>query len=472
MTAMQMADGINNNFDELYRGGGGGSATVETFITVLRISPSVKAVYNYPVKSGEVYKFCKCSGFGVSGYNTIKTTDTPDTSVRKQTLFDDFNSPNVNALDTEITITEDAEYIVASSQSHYLVMMKKVTMPAAVAQLYPNLFGKKWLLIGDSISTEYETLAYKGYGTYVADYFGMGKVNIASAGKTVLTFLDWVGDDYQDIYGDYDVVTVMLGANDKAFGCQPGAVNDSHYQYFIENGGWGSTSGTDDKSYCARLQVLYERLRRLWPSAMIVFITPIHRYTGSEISGTDFAQAMKDVCTYYQIPCIDINESISPYTLLNRKKLFNRESGVDGSHPNMVGHSMYIGPVVKAGFVEAAQYYKDWYTHFPTDDEPTLGVLAYANESEDAHPVDVSSVALSAAGSKTLYIRGINLTADVQISVSGSHWSVDKSVISDVAAMVTPELVVTYDGQATETATLTLSSTGVNNVVITLNGTA
>lgn len=80
--------------------------------------------------------------------------------------------------------------------------------------------------------------------------------------------------------------------------------------------------------------------------------------------------------------------------------------------------------------------------------------------------------------SKTLSVSGANLTADIQIALGGTNstqFSVIPTSLTQTGRTVSAtDVIVTYQPTETgsHTATLTLSSAGVTNVVYTLNGTS
>lgn len=466
MSAEQMASAVNSNFGELYRGAGGTSHQT-TDIKMLLLSGTTSTT----LRSVEVnLKAGDRIVVDISpGSNRTASVHISLSNVR---LHEDEDVLNIGNNGNVIyggygevhEVSADAKYInlwgVAVGVDIY-----KIVSAVAPSHNGNRLFGKRWLLIGDSISTEYGLLAIHGYGDYVANQLYMEKVNIAASGKAIPYFLDKITDDWPSKYGVFDVITVMMGTNDKAYAATPGEVNGDDYNSYLVN-------GEGSLSYSARLQILYEKLRRLWPQSMIMFITPIKRqgynnYT--EDAYVPFVEAMRDVCTYYQIPFINIYDTLNPFSLLNRKKYFVRKNGFDGTHPNDIGHALFIAPVVKDKMLEGAQYYEEFFEHFPTDEEPSLE--ARLLPSDDGTPQVVASMDFTSAGSKTIIVHGVNLTGNVSLELTGSHFAIDKAIISDVAAMVWPEVVITYDGEASETATLTLSSVDVEDVVITLNGT-
>jgi lysophospholipase L1-like esterase len=234
----------------------------------------------------------------------------------------------------------------------------------------PNRWsGRKWLLIGDSISTEKEFFVTEGYGTYVAKSLNLNKTNIAVSGKT----MSWGYNIIDSQSDDFDLVTVMLGTNNQGYNTGIGSLND---QYYLDG------DYSTNNSFYAATQLFYEKLRRKYPKAVIAFITPIKRANeegsggGSNEPGGDsltnvggyntnalglttepYAEAVKKVCQWYSIPCIDIFNTIDPRTKENRTRYFYGTGSADGTHPNSLGHALFIAPVIEAELLRCAPYF-------------------------------------------------------------------------------------------------------------------
>ena len=79
------------------------------------------------------------------------------------------------------------------------------------------------------------------------------------------------------------------------------------------------------------------------------------------------------------------------------------------------------------------------------------------------------------AVTKTFTLTGTNLTASyVQLAVSGTGFSIDKSTVTRTAAALGVTITVTYNPTeaGNHTGTVTCTSSGAENAVVTLNGTA
>lgn len=192
-------------------------------------------------------------------------------------------------------------------------------------------FQKKWLLVGDSITTEEDGYATVGYGKLIANYFGLREFNCAVSGTTTV---NWVNasnvTDISSVSSDYGLITVMLGTNDEGY----------------------NLSAT---SYANRSLQIYLTLKERCPNAVIVFITPIKRWkNGALVSLSTYINKLKEMCSDNNIPCIDVYNddedytAIDPSTLEARQEYFVSADGSDGTHPNDLGHAVFLYPRIKA----------------------------------------------------------------------------------------------------------------------------
>lgn len=368
-SATKMVDDINDNFSELYEGAGASASVPTKHVKVydamtrcyqgsgagtIYIPCDIKAGVNYVVEKSE------------DGNNwsilDVKICDSSKTA--KQTLItvNGSGTVTVGAFNSEVESNQDGSYFsIYSYPTGEINIYHYEDVPMLGASRW---LGKRWLVIGDSISTEHRGLAGTGYSELVANSLGMQRENMAISGTSSINWLQVSGavwKSWSNYRTDYDLITVMLGSNDQGYNCSIGSLNDSEYAKGAANVG---------ASYIARMQLLYELLREKYPKSVIAFITPLKRYdyensrymiNALNLTTEPYAQAVKTVCDYYSIPCIDVFNSIDPYTDTARTNFFM--SLEDGSHPNDLGHALFIAPVVEARLREIAPFYfNDWET--------------------------------------------------------------------------------------------------------------
>ena len=364
-TATQMVNDINSNFDELYQGAGGGGSVSGLPTKRVRVYDVIKRAWKsggagtvqvpVTITAGTKYVIEKAEAGANWGNMTVAIAGGSST----QTLL----TTNVSQVVTsdkgfgeEIEATVDGTmFTIYSYQTGLINIYHYEDVPTTGASRW---LGKKWLVIGDSISTIHADEADVSYSELVAKSMYMHMENVAVSGKNTLNYIDGFsvnGRNYKwDAFStEYDLVTVMLGANDQGYNCPVGVIGDTGTGTFI-----------------GRLKTLYNNLRGRYPKSVIAFITPIKRYTNSGevytntqgLSTEPYAQAMRDVCNLYSIPCIDLYYCIDPSTQTARDNFFIESGGShDGTHPNDVGHALFIAPIVEARLRDIAPFYfNDW----------------------------------------------------------------------------------------------------------------
>lgn len=355
-SATQMVDDINSNFNELYNGAGGGSSSIDGLPTKrVKVYDAMTRAYNggglgsvyipCNIKSGVTYYVEKSERN--SSLDRLKVSFCDSNKTVQQVLIE-YNaqwSAVSGAFDAPVVANQDGSYIsVFGTAQGYVNVYHYEDVPTLGASRW---LGKKWLVLGDSITTEHSAYAQVGYATLCATALGIQCENMAVSGETSAQQSARVAD-YDT---DYDLVTAMVGTNDQGYNTTLGTISDSPAQ-----------SG----SFYARMKYFYETLRTKYPKSVIAFITPIKRYNvaqGTYYALAPFAQAVRDVCEYYSTPCIDIYNAIDPGTQAARSNFFCYEEGVDdgGCHPNDVGHALFIAPIVEARLRDMAPFYfNDW----------------------------------------------------------------------------------------------------------------
>lgn len=129
-----------------------------------------------------------------------------------------------------------------------------------------------------------------------------------------------------------DIVTVSLGTNDYGRNGTLGTLSDS----------------TSANSVYGRAKLIVETIKTKAPGARILFVTPIPRETngsansrycmtypnGSGFTLEDVADAIREICTYYGIECVDFSEScpLNYFNFATYQK--------DELHPTVAGHKL------------------------------------------------------------------------------------------------------------------------------------
>lgn len=130
---------------------------------------------------------------------------------------------------------------------------------------------------------------------------------------------------------DADIIVVFGGTNDYGNGQAP----------------LGTIEDTTIFTFYGAVKVLCENLIKKYPSATIVFITPLHRWNENGGLGTwkpdgveqhplcDYVKAVKEACECYSVPVLDLFSAGSmPFNIPEWSKIYSS----DALHPNDKGH--------------------------------------------------------------------------------------------------------------------------------------
>ena len=323
---------------------------------------------------------------------------------------------------------------------------------------------KKWLCLGDSISTEgASNLATKSYCGIVAKSLGFKNyINESIAGKDMSYYIN----NLNTFISDYDLVTIMLGTNNHGYNTGIGSLNDG-------------VDPSTNNSFYSKVQKMIEMLKAKNPNATICFLTPIKRtqtgdnannnadgYMLNAVNKTTeaYANVIKEVCDYYSIPCIDLYNCIETNNESDRALFFMTNE--DGTHPNDLGHRKFIAPLVESRLKQIAPFVEEGDNDYippinpPSTDSEIFGEIIISKDSItieegsettfdvklDRQPTNAQNVYLSLSN------ENVKLSND-SLSFTKSNYNIPQ-VVSITA--------LEDDDFLNETCTITLSS---NNVL-------
>lgn len=189
--------------------------------------------------------------------------------------------------------------------------------------------GTTWNAMGDSI-----TAAAGSYVDTVASSLGAAQARNYGIGGTAIAVRAAPWDTnamcvrYADMDASAGLVTVAGGTND-----------------FGTSVILGDMTSTATNTFYGALHALCQGLIARYPSAAIVFLTPLPRATMNTDNGrglklSAYVAAMKEVCAYYAIPVVDLYRltHFRPWNTDNAAALMP-----DGLHPNSAGYAMMSG---------------------------------------------------------------------------------------------------------------------------------
>lgn len=195
--------------------------------------------------------------------------------------------------------------------------------------------GKKWGLIGDSI-TEANNTADTKYYTLIANKTGISTLNLAVSGSGYAKKADSNEAFTNQITGvtnDCDVVTVFGSGNDNSSGLSLGNITDS---------------GTSTLCGCVNAVIDYMIANHPTIAFGIITPTPWENWEPSDnlYWMAEYAEAIVNICNRRGVPCLDLYHcsNLHPSDASFNTLAF---SNADGTHPNNVGHAI-IAPRIQA----------------------------------------------------------------------------------------------------------------------------
>ena len=200
--------------------------------------------------------------------------------------------------------------------------------------------GKKVTCVGDSITAGSGTT--KTYWSILDDTLELESMTgMGVAGSCVSATSDYKTSNsplinrYKSI-PDSDIITIYMGTNDYGHETPMGTIDD-----------------TEDVSFYGALNVIIPGIQKAHPDALLVWMTPTHRYgfgtskmlgtaftydhlpNGRGYSLDDYVDAIKEVCDKYDVPVIDL------FTLSGMDPSLSEVRSQympDGLHLNSAGH--------------------------------------------------------------------------------------------------------------------------------------
>ena len=219
-------------------------------------------------------------------------------------------------------------------------IIKNYTQIGYLQETGEKLFsGKNCVVIGDSISdstlirqatVRYFNLLNQNDGlTIIEDgKSGTGYVRNYAAYNNIVQRI------YYSNWGSPDYITIFAGTNDW-FG--------NNGEGVIDLGEYGDVY--QDQTFYGYLDQAYTLLSEKYPLAKVVIALPIHRAweTSPNQRGNtleEFVEAIRKVAHTYSLTVVDLynDGGINPLIPNSRVTYFTTLDGLDGTHPNNLGH--------------------------------------------------------------------------------------------------------------------------------------
>ena len=215
--------------------------------------------------------------------------------------------------------------------------------------------GRRVAFIGDSITEGVGS--DKAYHQYLSEWLGIEALKYGVNGAQTDFMLD-LARRLEKEHPEVDAVFVFGGTNDFNHGLPMGEFFTTRYDTVNHNGESAVRLRRelvlDDKSFCGRLNRLLGELKRGFPRAQVVVMTPIHRgfavFSETNVQPEelwanaqglfieDYAEAVRRAARVWSAPLIDLYRDSGLLPALGESAPFFHDAATDNLHPNARGH--------------------------------------------------------------------------------------------------------------------------------------
>ena len=215
--------------------------------------------------------------------------------------------------------------------------------------------GKRVAFIGDSITEGVGS--EKAYHEYLAEWLGIEALNYGVNGAQtheMRRFAQRLKAEHPDV----DAVFILGGTNDFNSGLPMGEFFTTRYDTVNHNGHnvvrlkreWVM----DENTFCGRLNLLMSEIKRSFPKAQVILMTPVHRgfavfsddnvqpdeswANAQNLFIDDYAAAVRRAAELWSAPLIDLFRDSGLLPAFPEYSEFFHDAETDCLHPNARGH--------------------------------------------------------------------------------------------------------------------------------------
>lgn len=216
--------------------------------------------------------------------------------------------------------------------------------------------GRRVAILGDSISDPDQPHGI--YWQHLGDWLDWRVTSFGVSGATWLNVFPQIDRMEAEMGEDVDAILILMGTNDYQRNRPLGEWFDER----TETGVWRGRKmplahraiSRDTNTVCGCVNVALERLKRRYPSAQIVVMTPIHRAyacfgKGQDQAGEDwpnvggqfmdaYVAKLREVGGVWSVPVIDLYAESGLLPLYDEHMRYFRNPEHDRLHPNGEGH--------------------------------------------------------------------------------------------------------------------------------------
>ena len=238
-----------------------------------------------------------------------------------------------------------------------------IALPAVTQKLESHPWkGKRVAYFGDSITDPRNSASKTKYWGFLEQWLGIKPYVYGVSGRQwndILRQADLLKKEHGN---DFDAILILMGTNDYNNAVPIGEWFEEKMEK-VEYG-HGYVKRMEDRmrrypsknpdTYCGRINIALDSLKRLFPTKQIVLLTPIHRagfYANDKNwQCTDdyrnrcgeyldsYVEAVKQAANIWAVPVIDLNACCGLYPMHDEHASYFNKADTDRLHPNDRGH--------------------------------------------------------------------------------------------------------------------------------------
>lgn len=228
-----------------------------------------------------------------------------------------------------------------------------------------NAFEHPWksmrvVYLGDSITDPRTTASEKDYWSYLHDWLDATPYVFGRGGHQWTNILSQADKMRQQIGDEFDAIMIFVGTNDYNAGVPIG-------EWFTEETVTVNADGQDVKrirripvmdrnTYRGRINMILDKLKKMYPTKQIVLLTPIHRayakFSDRNVQPDEshqnacgeyvdaYIQSIKEASSIWSVPVIDTH-ALSGLFPMHKEQQMYFPGGNDWLHPDEDGHRRF-----------------------------------------------------------------------------------------------------------------------------------
>lgn len=221
---------------------------------------------------------------------------------------------------------------------------------------------KKVAYFGDSVTDPRNNGSKKKYWGFLEDWLQITPLVYGVSGRQWDDIPRQANNLKKEHGTDFDAILIFIGTNDynnavpigRWFEERMEQVEYGHRYVKRMEDRMRRYPLMDKNTYCGRINIAMDTLKRMFPTKQIVLLTPIHRagFYANEKNWQctedyrnrcgeyldAYVQSVKEAGNLWAVPVIDLNAVSGLYPMVETHMQYFKDKETDGLHPNDLGH--------------------------------------------------------------------------------------------------------------------------------------